>query len=229
MVSSHHPSEVLLVVGSTNRHKVEEVASFLTGARTRTGQQLRVRGSEALPPGPAIDEDGDTFAANARLKALAYAERASGLPAAERPAWVLADDSGLAVEALGGAPGVRSARYAGPGATDADNNQKLLRDIAGVERERRGAEFVCALSLASVPRTAAEAPQEIATAEGRCRGEVLPAGRGQGGFGYDPLFLVPGLGKTYAEITAVEKNALSHRGNALRSLRRRIEDLEVSA
>src|SRR5262245_39726664 len=169
---------------------------------------------------PPVDEDQPTFALNAAKKA-ASAARASG-------EWTLADDSGLEVEALGGAPGVRSARWAGEPAVDARNNAKLLRELAGVPDERRGARFVCALALARPDGTLA---LEVS---GEARGRILDAPRGDGDFGYDPLFLFtePGFAQTgmgFAELTGVEKSAVSHRGRALRALLARLPEALASA
>lgn len=150
-----------------------------------------------------VAETGDTFEANALLKARAVCA-ALGRPA-------LADDSGLAVEALGGAPGVYSARYAGEKADDASNNQKLLEALARVPIERRQAAFVCV--MACVRPDGAEL-----TTEGRLTGVIAERPAGEGGFGYDPLFLIPGDGRTVAQLSAGEKNAISHRGRALARL-----------
>ncbi|MBI4602599.1 MAG: non-canonical purine NTP pyrophosphatase [Planctomycetes bacterium] len=226
MAHPHEESEVLLVLGTANRHKLAEVSRALGGVTTRRGAPVRVAGAAALPPGPEIDERGETFLENARIKARAYARRAAGLPPEVRPRWVLADDSGLAVDALGGAPGVRSARYAGSSATDGDNNRKLLAALASIPPGRRGAAFVCALSLVEVAPAPSAAPREVLSVEGRCRGEIIGEGRGSGGFGYDPLFLFPDLGKTLAELSGQEKDEVSHRGRALRALRERLEALE---
>jgi XTP/dITP diphosphohydrolase len=160
-----------------------------------------------LPAAPDVEEDADTFLGNARKKARALAE-AAGLAA-------LADDSGLAVEALGGRPGVRSARYAGPGATDEDNNQRLLEELARVPAGQRGAAFVCAMVLA-LPGGG-----EF-SAEGRLGGRILEAPRGDRGFGYDPLFVVEGTDLTLAEMDLGAKNAVSHRARALRAILPRV-------
>ena len=149
------------------------------------------------------EEDGDSFAANALIKAR-HASACSGLPA-------LADDSGLAVAALDGAPGVYSARYAGPQASDADNNAKLLTALRGVN-DRRAA-FHCTLALVQ----SADDAQPLLI-EGRWEGEILEAPRGDGGFGYDPLFLDPELGRSAAELSREEKRARSHRGRAVAAL-----------
>jgi XTP/dITP diphosphohydrolase len=163
-------------------------------------------------------EDGLTFDTNARIKAR-FAVRATGLPA-------LADDSGLEVDALGGAPGVRTRRYAGPDATDADNNAKLLRELADTAADGRGARYVCVLALA-VPDAAAPAGIRITSRRGTTRGRIAFEPRGRGGFGYDPLFEptreLPG-GRTFGEYDAAEKDAISHRG---RAARRMIPDLRA--
>ena len=152
-------------------------------------------------------ETGATFAENARLKAAALS-KATGIPA-------LADDSGLCVDALNGEPGLHSARWAGEDATDADRNARLLARLDGVAAERRTAQYVCVVSLAMPDGSSAEA-------EGACGGVILETPRGQGGFGYDPLFLLPEFGRTMAELTAAEKNRVSHRAKALEALERRI-------
>lgn len=149
-------------------------------------------------PGPEVDETGETFEENARLKALAHSAR-TGLP-------TLADDSGLCVDALGGAPGVRSARYAA--GTDADRIEKLLSELRAVPDERRGAEFRCALCLA-LP--SGETIVEV----GECRGRIIAEPRGRNGFGYDPIFFIPELGRTMAELAPEEKGRISHRARAL--------------
>lgn len=163
-----------------------------------------------------VVEDAPTFLGNAAKKAQ-FAARASGL-------WSLADDSGLEVDALGGAPGVLSARYAGAHGNDAANNARLLRELAGVPRERRGAQFVSALALARPDGTLA---LEVA---GRARGEILFEPRGAGDFGYDPLFLFtePGFAETglgFAELALDEKARVSHRGRAIRELVSRLPDV----
>ena len=161
-----------------------------------------------------VVEDRPTFAGNAEKKALAAA-RAHGVPA-------LADDSGLEVDALDGAPGVRSARYAGEPSDDERNNDRLLRELAGVPDERRGARFVCALALA-VPGADGGEPRPRLAVEGTARGRILHERRGTRDFGYDPLFLFdepgePGSGRAFAELTDEEKARVSHRGRAVRAL-----------
>ncbi len=161
--------------------------------------------AEVLGEQPKIVEDGDTFEANALIKARAVA-RATGTLA-------LADDSGLEVDALGGRPGVRSARFAHEHATDAENNAALLRELEQVDA--RAARFRCALALVSPWKTADEH-----VAEGACSGSIARAPRGSGGFGYDPLFLVDGHeGRAMAELSEHEKNRVSHRARAVQALR----------
>jgi len=151
-----------------------------------------------------VAETGSTYAENARLKAMAFAQ-ASGLP-------TLADDSGLEVEALGGAPGVHSARYAGPSATDVDRRRQLLHELRQV-RPPRPARFVCVVAVA---RPFPGGP-EVFEFVGECRGEIALEERGANGFGYDPLFYVPEYGATFAELPASVKDTISHRARALRA------------
>jgi XTP/dITP diphosphohydrolase len=160
---------------------------------------LAPRGWQVVPCAVLVDEDADTFAGNAAKKALA-ALAATGLAA-------LADDSGLEVDALGGAPGVRSARYAGPTQDDSANNAKLLGALTAVSDTRRSARFRCALVWVSGDGTRL-------IAEGTCEGTIAHAPRGSGGFGYDPLFIVGGSGRTMAELSPEEKNRISHRARA---------------
>jgi XTP/dITP diphosphohydrolase len=152
---------------------------------------------------PASEENAPTFAENAAGKALHYSRFHQGL--------VFADDSGLVVPALGGAPGVHSARYAGAGATNAQRIEKLLGALQGKEGAERSAYFVCAIALAKGGRA-------LAIVTDRVDGQILEAPRGSGGFGYDPVFYFPALGKSFAELTAEEKNKQSHRGKAFRKL-----------
>jgi XTP/dITP diphosphohydrolase len=175
---------------------------------------------------PEIEETGDTFAANALIKAQTVAD-ATGLPA-------LADDSGLCVDALGGAPGVYSARYAGEGAGDAANNDKLLRELAGLGQPPIRAvarEDGLALRLLSAARFVSALvvcePQvgERVAAEGQVAGFVADRPLGAGGFGYDPLFYLPEYGRSMAELSMAEKNAISHRGRALRLLLERLQTI----
>jgi XTP/dITP diphosphohydrolase len=152
---------------------------------------------------PPCVEDGATFEENARKKAVYYSAHVEGP--------VFADDSGLCVDALDGAPGVHSARYAGPAADDAANNHKLLRELLPFPAPQRAAHYVCVIALAERNRI-------LAVTEGRADGVVLEAPRGSGGFGYDPLFFYPPLGKSFAELSPEEKFPVSHRGEAFRKL-----------
>lgn len=185
-----------LVLASNNRGKLAEFSQLLSPL----GFSLTAQGELGIPE---ADEPHPTFVENALAKAR-HAARLSGLPA-------LADDSGICVPALGGAPGVHSARYAGEPKSDAANNAKLVRDLAS--QADKSAYYYCVLVFVRH----ADDPQPV-IADGRWLGEIVDAPRGQGGFGYDPHFLVRGLGKTAAELDAAEKNRLSHRGQALRSL-----------
>lgn len=199
-----------LVIASGNPGKLREFAALLAplGITVVTQGDLGIKDAE---------EPHCTFVENALAKAR-HASRLSGLPA-------LADDSGVCVHALGGAPGVHSARYAeGPGSArreeqDRRNNDKLLRELAGAVD--RSAHYACVIVLVRH----ADDPQPL-IAEGEWAGEILESPRGEGGFGYDPLFLIPALGKTGAELSAAEKNTLSHRGKALAQLTLRLRELQ---
>ncbi|MBM4033834.1 MAG: RdgB/HAM1 family non-canonical purine NTP pyrophosphatase [Planctomycetes bacterium] len=197
-------SRRLIVLGSHNRGKLRELQAAL--ARL----PVELRGLDAYPGVEPPEESGATFAENARLKALGLARRLG--------AWVLADDSGLCVDALGGRPGVVSARYGGPGATDADKVAKLLAELRDVEDARRTARFVCALALASQEGV-------IVEVERACPGRIIRAPRGHDGFGYDPVFLYPELGLTFAELPMEAKNRVSHRGRAVAALADRLAEL----
>jgi len=186
-----------VVLATRNAGKIAELEALLAGSG------VHVLGLDAFPEIGEIEETGLTFAENAALKARTVAQ-ATGLVA-------LADDSGLMVDALGGAPGVYSARYSGENATDATNNAKLLETLSGLPEAGRGCRFV------SVVAAHAPSGAEI-LAEGRWEGRVLTSPRGSGGFGYDPLFLDLELGRTAAELSRADKNARSHRGRALRAL-----------
>ncbi len=186
-----------LFVASSNEGKLREYRALAAGAGAPVTLEL-IPNFHKMPP---FEENAPTFAENAAGKALHYSQYAPGL--------VIADDSGLVVPALGGAPGVHSARYAGPGASDADRIRKLLEQMGGRKGEDRKARFVCVIVLAQ----AGEARGLFSTA---VEGEILETPRGGGGFGYDPVFFFPALGKTYAEISREEKNQYSHRGKAFR-------------
>ncbi|MFZ5632611.1 MAG: XTP/dITP diphosphatase [Bacillota bacterium] len=182
-----------IVVATRNRGKLEELVSMLGPLG------VEVKYLDDYPHVPEVIEDGETFAENAVKKARAVAQ-ATGEVA-------LADDSGLEVDYLGGAPGVYSARFAGEEKDDRANNEKLLRLLEGVPGEKRGAGFRCVVALA-LPEG------QVFTAEGICRGIIGDRPEGEGGFGYDPLFIVPELGKTFAQLDMAAKNSISHRGKA---------------
>lgn len=190
----------IVVLATRNRGKLVEIVRLLGESIARA----RLVTIDELAPTARLDEDGDTFEANALQKAR-QASTVTGLPA-------IADDSGLEVDILGGAPGVYSARYAGEPSDDARNNQKLLDALKGVPASERRARFRCVAAYVD-PARGIELVRN-----GACEGEVLTAPRGTLGFGYDPLFLVPRLGKTMAELPIDEKNQLSHRAAAFRAL-----------
>lgn len=185
----------ILVLATTNKNKIKEFQEIVKNF------PIEIRSVGDFGPIPECIEDGETFDDNAYKKAL-HTAKILGLPA-------IADDSGLEVEALGGAPGVYSARYAGESATDEENCEKLLRELA--DKENRKAAFKCVLSIA-VPSGPA------LTYEGSCEGIILKEKRGKSGFGYDPLFFYEPLNKTFAECNMEEKNKVSHRGKALAEL-----------
>ena len=197
-----------LVFATRNPGKLVELRQLLPGISVLGIDEAAAQLGRAIPE---VDEDADTFAGNAAKKAREVS-RATALPA-------LADDSGLEVDALGGAPGVWSARSAGPGADDAANNARLLAELAGVPAERRTARFRSVLALAD---PAGPLGAEVLTAEGTAEGVVLDTPRGTGGFGYDPLFFFPPLGQTFAELGVGPKNDLSHRARAMRALAPRL-------
>lgn len=167
-----------------------------------------------------VEEPGERFEANAAIKARAYA-RLTGLP-------TLADDSGIEVDELDGAPGVRTRRYAGPDATDEENNEKLLAALRGVPVERRGARYVCVLSLALPAHAGPRGGLSLRSTRGTCRGRIAEAPRGNGGFGYDPIFepaSEPPGGRTLGQWSAEEKNRISHRSRAARRMAPILEQL----
>jgi XTP/dITP diphosphohydrolase len=224
------PERPVLLLASANQGKLRELRAILDGLPVR----LVGLGDAGLGDPPEVEETGGTFLENALLKARAYAAW-SGLAA-------VADDSGLEVDALGGAPGVRSARYAGEGAGDQANLDKLLDALAGVPPERRTARFRCAAALVDPSRGSGglkprppegrgsgglkPSPPEGRRewhAEAAWEGQVLDRPRGSGGFGYDPVFLPDGWALTSAEVDQATKDAASHRGKAFRALRPAIE------
>jgi XTP/dITP diphosphohydrolase len=213
------PPIPILLAGTANAHKLAEIAAILSDL------PLRVVGASVLRDQHEVPEDGETFLANARAKALEFARRAALIAAPSRPRWALADDSGLCVSALGGAPGVRSARYSGEGSTSARNNEKLLQALAAVPSERRQARFVCALACAEVPRGPVGEPRLLFDVEGACEGRIGFEPCGSEGFGYDPLFVEATTGLTFAEMPAFQKNRLSHRARALDRFREKLLQL----
>ena len=196
-----------ILVATTNPGKLEELCELLDDA----GVDIQWRNLNDFPDIPEVVEDGDTFRANAHKKALGYAQ-ATGL-------WTLADDSGLVIDALNGAPGVYSARYAADEcvtsnrkAIDIANYQKVLRQLKDVPEEKRTARFVCHICLASPEKVLLEAT-------GTVEGVINYGPVGENGFGYDPIFCIPSIDKTAAQLDNHEKNQLSHRGNAIRQFR----------
>ncbi len=194
----------VIVLATRNTGKVREFRELIKDF------PVEIKSLSDFGPIPEVEEDGRTFEENAYKKAL-FTAKVLGLPA-------IADDSGLEVEALDGAPGVYSARYAGENATDRENATKLLQEMKGVANRR--AAFTCVLSVA-VPSGPA------LTYEGRCEGIILEEPRGENGFGYDPVFFYPPLGKSFAEIPMAEKNKVSHRGLALAELARELDQVMI--
>jgi len=208
-----------ILIATGNPSKVKEIVAVLGEAHSAPA--IRWVCLTDLPtPIPEPVEDGATLEENAALKARYYSN-AAGM-------WALADDSGLEVDALGGEPGVHSAYYAREFAArdrserDPANNMKLIEALRGVPAERRSARFRCCLALADGDRI-------LATAEGHVEGVIIDEPRGQNGFGYDPHFFIPGMGKTTAELAPEEKNRISHRGRALAELRNELEHLVRSS
>ncbi len=195
-----------LLIATHNRNKLSEYRELLTGLpfELLTLNDVGIRDD--------VEENGATFAENARIKAMEYA-RQSGL-------WTLADDSGLEVDALGGEPGVRSKRYAGDNASDADRNAYLLDKLRETPRGKRSARFRCAIAIAS-PRG------EVRETDGTCEGEIAFEPRGTNGFGYDPLFYFPERGVTLAELSMDEKNQVSHRARAAQAIRKVLKNLSL--
>jgi XTP/dITP diphosphohydrolase len=188
---------VRLVLATENKDKAKEISALLSERLSVEVLTLTDFPRVKLPP-----EEGKTYRENAATKALTVA-RATGLVA-------LGDDTGLEVEALSGAPGLYSARYAGEGATYADNRKKLLDALSGLPPEKRGARFHCTVAIAWPDG-------RVEVVEGVCPGRIAEREAGDGGFGYDPIFFVPECGKTFAALTPDEKNRVSHRGRAIRA------------
>lgn len=204
---------IRIVLATRNEHKVDEVRRILAEAEQDTTAAIDVIPATQFPDAPEVVEDGSTFAANAALKAVALAEF-TGLPA-------IADDSGLCVDALNGMPGIFSARWSGrqgdPG-RDLANLELVLAQTADVPDSRRGASFHCAVALA-LP------DGQVRVVEGRVDGRLIREPRGQQGFGYDPIFIADGSDRTTAQLAPAEKDAISHRGRAIRALLPVLQDV----
>jgi XTP/dITP diphosphohydrolase len=195
------------VLASSNPGKLREYREMAAGSG------VEVEALADFANLPAFDESAPTFAENAAGKALHYSRYT--------PEFVLADDSGLVVPALGGAPGVHSARYAGPDATDRERYRKLLREMEGRQGGERRAKFVCVIAMAQRGRA-------LLVVSDRAEGVLAMEPRGSGGFGYDPIFFFPELGRTYAELSPSEKNTYSHRGKAFRKALKLLGNSSVS-
>jgi len=183
-----------IVLASRNQKKTREIAELLQP------HGFEVTPVTQFPDVPEVVEDGDTFAANAAKKAVEVAVKLGQ--------WVIGEDSGLRVDALKGAPGIYSARFAGENASDADNNAKLQQELQGVPAEKRGAGYLCSVALSN------PAGEVRVAVEGTCRGRIVEDARGDGGFGYDPYFLIPEYHRTFGELSALTKHRLSHRARA---------------
>ncbi len=197
-----------MIIATRNKGKIREIR----GALKRL--DLRIHALSNFSGVPEIEEDGKSFTENALKKARFYSKYFGKL--------TIADDSGLEVDSLNGLPGIYSARYAGEGTSSQENNRKLLREMQGLPISKRGARFVCILAVASPDG------KEI-TIEGSCKGRIGFKEKGRRGFGYDPLFILPTRGKTMAELSLEEKNKISHRGKALKKLKRLITNFQAPA
>ncbi len=193
-----------LVIATNNQAKAKEIARMLDDL------SYDIRSLCDYPPIPEPNEDADSFEGNAKIKALAAANHTGDI--------AIADDSGLVVDALDGAPGVYSSRFAGDDAADEDRNMKVLDLLMDVPDSERTARFVAVAAVAEPGRV-------IGTAEGRVEGIIIHEPRGVNGFGYDPIFFAPEVGKTTAEITAAEKDAISHRGKAIRAAKKILQTI----
>ncbi len=192
---------IKIIIATRNPGKIAEIQSIINSSGQK--DKIEINTLASYPGIPDIIEDGRTFSENASKKAQTVARFTGHI--------AVADDSGLEVDALGGAPGVYSARFAGEGATDPENIKKLLELLKGTPSEKRGARFVCVIAVATPSG-------DVRLAEGDCRGFIAEEGRGTSGFGYDPVFVVPEYGKTFAELGNDIKNKISHRAVALGKL-----------
>jgi XTP/dITP diphosphohydrolase len=192
-----------LIVATKNKKKLHELKRYLKTVRAK------IISLKELGRVPRIVENGDTFKKNAAKKALVVSKATGGL--------VIADDSGLCVKAICGAPGVKSARFAGPGKKDSDNTAKLLNLMEGVPASKRGARFVCAVAIADNGRV-------VKLIEDSCSGKIALSSRGRHGFGYDPVFLIPEYGRTFGEMGLKVKDRMSHRSKALRKARKFLKE-----
>lgn len=199
-------NETILVLATRNRHKVAEISSILKGAG------VRIVSLEDFKGAPEVVEDGKTLKANAVKKARAIALYCKQ--------WALADDTGLEVSRLGGEPGVYSARWAGEGCSYDDNNKKLLAELDGVSKTKRGADFKCVIALSSPSG-------KVKCVEGQINGFIAFKEKGAKGFGYDPLFVVPKYGKSFAQLSSLIKNKISHRARALKKAKILIKQMLV--
>ncbi len=204
IMSSDKP-KITILIATGNKGKFNEIAAELSDL------PLKCISLKDLPAVPECEETGNTFMENAVQKARYYSQRFK--------LYTLADDSGLEVDALGGRPGVYSARYAGEPCDDKTNNEKLIKELTGVPSEKRTARFKCAMVLVDPDG------KILADGEGVIEGIIIDVARGENGFGYDPHFFVPELGKTTAEISREEKNKISHRGKATRKLKYQIANI----
>jgi len=205
----HRRKRPVLLVATGNRHKVREIAQIL-------GRRFKVVGLEVLPRMPAVIENGRSFDSNAAIKVRAIQRFLAGKNSAFLADMVIADDSGLSVAALNGAPGIHTARYAGPRADDAANRRKLLRVMKN--KKNRAAAFHCTIAAAKTGSRA-----KLRFFRGKISGRICRQEQGTGGFGYDPVFVPRGLKKTFAQLSSSTKNRMSHRARALLRLHKFLE------
>ncbi len=198
-----------IILASRNKNKIRELKKIIEeGIISEEDKNVNILIPDDFPQCEDVEEDGDTFEANA-IKKAAYILKCSGLTA-------IADDSGLEVDSLNGAPGVYSARYAGEPSNDKNNCEKLMRELEGVSAEKRTARFVCCIALAT--------DSGVKTFSGHVEGRIGTGPKGENGFGYDPVFYPEGHHRTFAEMSDNEKNSMSHRGRALNELQKYLKD-----